>query len=139
VLANEATIVKICIGFSRARQRFSWVMNGHFAHVSSGGEKRPKDRPRSVDGVNLEFFSRSRFRKSEKISITLPFGKKCLAPRPRENEQCSAVFCSGERGLKTREQVASASLHTSRWRRKPRKATWRTSRSTPRRSSRRSS
>jgi hypothetical protein len=73
VLANEATIVKICIGFSRARQRFSWVMNGHFAHVSSGGEKRPKDRPRSVDGVNLEFFSRSRFRKSEKISITLPF------------------------------------------------------------------
>jgi hypothetical protein len=37
----------------------------------SGGEKRPKDRPRSVDGVNLEFFSRSRFRKSEKISITL--------------------------------------------------------------------
>jgi hypothetical protein len=47
-------------------------MNGHFAHVSSGGEKRPKDRPRSVDGVNLEFFSRSRFRKSEKISITLP-------------------------------------------------------------------
>jgi hypothetical protein len=48
-------------------------MNGHFAHVSSGGEKRPKDRPRSVDGVNLEFFSRSRFRKSEKISITLPF------------------------------------------------------------------
>jgi hypothetical protein len=48
-------------------------MNGHFAHVSSGGEKRPKDRPRSVDGVNLEFFSRSRFRKSEKISVTLPF------------------------------------------------------------------
>jgi hypothetical protein len=73
VLANEATvIVKICIGFSSA----TTVLLGYerpFRSRVSGGEKRPKDRPRSVDGVNLEFFSRSRFRKSEKISITLPF------------------------------------------------------------------
>jgi hypothetical protein len=41
-------------------------MNGHFARVSSGGEKRPKDRPRSVDGVTSSFSPGRAFEKAKK-------------------------------------------------------------------------
>ena len=116
-----------CIGFSPDNGSLFGSINGHFARLSLAAAKKRSGKDRAIDRSDPGFRKPSLVGKSEKI----PIEPTRVAFSARHKKVAASAPSSGRR-LKKREQARD--LHTTRWRRKPRKATWRTSQSTPRKS-----